>query len=110
MVLASKADKRLPVDEGSARGAAAASYNSDKEEKEKEKGRGSRHQLINNNCNTKTLAAISDLHDRVEEVSEEDPDAETIETVREIAGLHLKLRSNPINQEETAQHDSQPTR
>ena len=61
-----------------------------------------RHQLINNDCNTKTLAAISDLHDRVEEVSEEDPDAETIETVREIAGLHLKLRSNTINQEETA--------
>jgi hypothetical protein len=42
-VLASKVDRRLPGDDGSARGAAAASYNSDEEdEKEKEKGRGFR--------------------------------------------------------------------
>jgi hypothetical protein len=40
-VLASKVDRRLTGDDGSTRGAAAASYNSDEEyEKEKEKGRG----------------------------------------------------------------------
>jgi hypothetical protein len=37
-VLASKADRRLPGDEGSASGPAAASYNSDEEEKEKGRG------------------------------------------------------------------------
>ena len=64
------------------------------------------HHVTNEDRNTKTLEAIADLRDRIDE-AEPDPNDETLETLRtslqnEIGGLRQKLRSNTINQEETA--------